>query len=279
MSRSHNKKRNVGIIYEQIVNYVCKNLLIENKTNASKAIKIIKKHFKPHSQLYKEYKLFKALTTTNNISDQLASSIILEAKKACNHMFDEVALEKEKSSLIKDLNYSLGKGVIFEEKIDKYREYATVQTLLNEWRGKNSDFEKLTEYEIKLHNLLTENKNLNLENNILTENLEFDPLTYKLMKKKFNEKYVSLLNNEQKVLIEAFVADEKQSLTENFSLLKNSCITTLENYMKKCDNRILQEKRSRIISSIKLLNEKDTSKDNLQKFLTISKLKQEIIGE
>ena len=279
MSRSHNKKRNVGIIYEQVVNYVCKNLLIENKTNASKAIKIIKKHFKPNSQLYKEYKLFKALTTTNNISDQLASSIISEAKKACNHMFDESALEKEKSSLIKDLNYSLGKGVIFEEKIDKYREYATVQTLLNEWRGKNSDFEKLTEYEIKLHNLLTENKKLDPENNILTENLEFDPLTYKLMKKKFNEKYVNLLNNEQKALIEAFIADEKQSLTENFSLLKNSCINTLESYMSKCDNRILQEKRSRIISSIKLLNEKDTSKDNLQKFLTISKLKQEIIGE
>ena len=279
MSRSHNKKRNVGIIYEQIVNYVCKNLLIENKTNASKAIKIIKKHFKPNSQLYKEYKLFKALTTTNNISDQLASSIISEAKKACNHMFDESALEKEKSSLIKDLNYSLGRGVIFEEKINKYREYATVQTLLNEWRGKNSDFEKLTEYEIKLHNLLTENKNLNLENNILTENLEFDPLTYKLMKKKFNEKYVSLLNNEQKALIETFVADEKQTLIENFSLLKNSCIDTLESYMNKCDNRILQEKRSRIVNSIKLLNEKDISKDNLQKFLTISKLKQEIIGE
>ena len=108
MSRSHNKKRNVGIIYEQIVLFICNSLLENNKKDAEMATNIIAKHFKKGSQLYKEHKLFSALINTNNISEQLASSIISEAKKACNNLFDSRELEKEKSMLIKDLNYCFG---------------------------------------------------------------------------------------------------------------------------------------------------------------------------
>ena len=142
MPRSHNKKRNVGIIYEQIINFVCGRLLEEDKKSAENAVSIVKSHFRPNSQLYKEYKLFKALATTHNVNDQLASSIINEAKKACNKMFNNESLEKEKSSLIRDLNYAFGKGVIFEEKVSNYRTYATIQTLLNEWRNNSNNFDK-----------------------------------------------------------------------------------------------------------------------------------------
>ena len=78
MARSHNKKRNVGIIYEQIINYVCNKLMNKEKDKAEVAIKIIKNNFKKDTQLYKEYKLFKALASTHNVSDHLASSIITE---------------------------------------------------------------------------------------------------------------------------------------------------------------------------------------------------------
>ena len=155
MSKSHNKKRNVGIIYEQLINFMCSRLLEEDNKTVSEAVSLIKNHFKPGSQLHKEYKLFKALATTSGVSDQLASSIIGEAKKACNKMFNNDILEKEKSRLIRDLNYSFGKGRIFEEKVENYRTYATIQTLLNEWLNDTNNFDKTTEYEIKLHQKLT----------------------------------------------------------------------------------------------------------------------------
>tara|TARA_B100001057_G_scaffold475016_1_gene541337 strand:+ start:151 stop:975 length:825 start_codon:yes stop_codon:yes gene_type:complete len=274
MSRSHNKKRNVGIIYEQIINFICNSLIEENKVNAEKATQIIKKHFRKETQLYKEYKLFKALATTNNISDQLASSIIQEAKKACNSMFNNEKLEKEKSFLIKDLNYQLGKGIIFEEKVKNYRIYATIQTLLNEWRKNSSNFDKKTEYEIKLHRSLTESAEV--KSKVFHK---VDPLTYKIMNKMFDEKYSVLLNENQKSLISNFIKEDEESLSKEFYGLKKTCLNVLESYINNCKNSILIEKHKIIKNQILNLNENNLSKENLQKFLIVSKLKEELLGE
>ena len=275
MSRSHNKKRNVGIIYEQIVLFICNNLLEENKKDAELATNIIGKHFKKNTQLYKEHKLFKALIDTNNVSDQLASSIVTEAKKACNNMFDSKKLEKEKSLLIKDLNYCFGKGKIFEEKIADYRMFATIQTLLNEWRDIDCDFEKTTEYEIKLHRRLTENKKEDRPN----IPIKVDPLTYRIMNKKFNEKYNPILNESQQKLISNFIKDDVDLISDSYRALKESCIKKLDSYVKTCNNNIIVEKNKNIRSKIINLDSNDLTKENLQKFLIIAKLKEELAGE
>ena len=275
MARTHNKKRNVGIIYEQIINFVCGRLLEEDKKSAEHAVSIIKSHFRPSSQLYKEYKLFKALATTHNVNDQLASSIINEAKKACNNMFNNESLEKEKSSLIRDLNYAFGKGVIFEEKVSNYRTYATIQTLLNEWRNNSNNFDKTTEYEIKLHSSLTKKE-------VLKERkmpISVDPLTYNIMKDKFNKKYMTQLNESQKDIVNSFINDEEQVIVEKYTKLKESCMKVLNNYINRCNNSILVEKNAKIRSKLVSLDENDLSKENLQKFLIVSKLKEEILGE
>ena len=275
MSRSHNKKRNVGIIYEQIVLFICNSLLENNKKDAEMATNIIAKHFKKGSQLYKEHKLFSALINTNNISEQLASSIISEAKKACNNLFDSRELEKEKSMLIKDLNYCFGKGKIFESKISQYRTFATVQTLLNEWRDKNSNFDKTTEYEIKLHKKLTESFDDEKPSIIR----KFDPLTYKLMNKNYEEKYSNSLNEAQKKLISNYIDDNEENISSYYINLKENCVKDIDNYMKNCNNSILLEKNNLIRKNIKKLDAYDFSKNNLQKFLIIAKLKEEVAGE
>ena len=275
MAKSHNKKRNVGIIYEQIINYVCNKLMNKEKEKAEIAINIIKNNFKKDTQLYKEYKLFKALESTHDVSDHLASSIILEAKKACNHMFNSETLEKEKSNLIRDLNHNIGKGIIFEEKIKNYRTYATIQTLLNEWRKSSSDFDKVTEYEIKLHESLTSKKIIQ-DNKVMPK---VDRLTYKLMKEMFNKKYNSKLNESQQEIISAFIKDDEDLLEKKYLALKSSSKILLEEYIKKCNNNILLEKQSNIFSKLRSLDEKNMSKENMQKFLTLAKLKEELIGE
>ncbi len=275
MARSHNKKRNVGIIYEQIINYVCNKLMDKEDSKAEVAINIIKNNFKKSSQLYKEYKLFKALASTHNVSNHLASSIITEAKKACNHMFDSESLEKEKSDLIRDLNHNIGKGVIFEEKVKNYRTYATIQTLLNEWRKPSNDFDKVTEYEIKLHESLTSKQTIT-EVKVMPK---VDKLTYKLMNEMFDKKYNSKLNVTQQEIISSYIKDDESLLENKYRALKSSSRILLEEYIKNCDNSILIEKQSNIFSKLESLNEKDMSKENMEKFLTLAKLKEELIGE
>ncbi len=275
MNRSHNKKRNIGIIYDQIINFACLNILEENNTIAEQSLNIIKKYFKENTQLYKEYKLFKALATTNNVSDQLASNIINEAKNACNNMFNSDILEKEKSLLIKDLNYTFGKGKIFEQKISNYRIYATIQTLLNEWRKNSNNFDLVTEYEIKLHESLTKKE-------VLTENKKIqsvDALTYNLMREMFSKKYDNLLDNEQKNIISLFISERDEDLSGVLSETKSNCLLEINNYLNRCSNNILLEKKNKVINKINSLDYEDTSKKNIEKFLTVIKLKNEILGE
>ena len=276
MAKTHNKKRNVGIIYEQIINFICQKTMEDDVKSSEKAVNIIKTHFEKSTQLYKEYKLFKALVTTHNVSDHLASSIISEAKKACNHMFDSALLEKQKSNLIKDLNYTFGKGVIFEQKIKDYRTYATVQTLLNEWRNELNSFDKVTEYEIILHESLVKKIN---EEQPVRELPKVDNLTRKIMKEIFNKKYNAQLNETQRNLISNFIKDDEKNLSEQYHAVKNSVVILLENYINNCNNSFLVEKYSRVNKQIREISVNDMSKENLQKFLTISKLKEEILGE
>lgn len=276
MAKNHNKKRNIGIIYEQIINFVCKSLMENDNQNAEKAINIIKNHFKKNSQLYKEYKLFKALSETQNISETLATSIIKEAKKACNHMFENKKLEEEKSFLIKDLNYSFGKGIIFEEKVKDFRRYATIQTLLNEWRSDTPSFDIITEYEVKLHENLISKKEVIQENFVPKK---VDKLTYKIMNEMFNKKYNSKLNNIQRETITFFMKDDEKSLQEKYKFIKSSSINLLEKYIKDCNNKILLEKYNNVKSNILSLDCSNMSKENLQRFLTIGKLKEEILGD
>lgn len=279
MSKIHNKKRNIGIIYEQIIQFISLNLLENKKTEANKAINIIKKYFKNGTQLNKEYKLFKALATTKEVSDNLATSIITEAKSACNYHFDNKQLEIEKSNLIKDLNYTFGRGVIFEHNVENYKTYATIQTLLNEWRDKeNNNFDRKTEFEIKLHEILTEKREIKNETQQkLNENLKLDKLTFNLMKKIFDEKYNSQLNESQKQMINYYTNNDDKNLISNFNKIKENSLFNLNNYIEDCNNPILEQKYSNIVKNIKNLNENDISKDNLKKFLTLSKLNKELL--
>lgn len=274
MAKSHNKKRNVGIIYEQIMSFICEKLMENNKAEAEKAINIVKENFNITSQLYKEFKLFKALAETHEISDNLANLIITEAKTASNNMFDSYKLEKEKSKLIKDLNYTFGKGFIFEQKLSSYKIYATIQTLLNEWRNNDNNFDKVTEYEILLHESLTRKKDKKIEKVCQPDNL-----TRSLMKEIFNKKYSKTLSEAQKQLINLYTNEKDEVVSNQFKKIKRDCLALVEKYMSSCGNKILNNKYKIISDKIENLNEDNVSKENLSKFLLIEKLSSEILGE
>lgn len=275
MSRVHNKKRNVGLIYEQVIQHICKNMLDKDKESARLGIRILKKHFKEGTQLSKEFKLFKALVSTKNVSSPLASSIITEAKKACNYHFDSDLLEKEKTQLIKELNMTFGKGEIFKEQVSNYRIYATVQSLLNEWRKPTDNFDRLTDFEVNLHNSLTESESKHETNQSLP--ITYDKLTFNLMNEIFDKKYTNVLDENQKTMINFYSNNEDDKLKKVFESTKKETINMLNNYIDDCNNSIIKNKYKNVYRKIDMLESNDVSKDNLKKFLTLSKLKNEII--
>ena len=280
MSKTHNKKRNVGIIYDQMITKLCESYVEDDKDSINKIVKIIKENFKKGSQLQKELQFFNSFLKTKNISDSLSTAIVSEAKSACRHHFDQEDLDLEKSKLIKELNYSFGKGKIFETKVNNYTMYATIQTLLNEWREKdNPDFSSITEYEIKLNKWLTRK-----EENIIEESdyKDIDKITFKIMSNKFNEKYQSNLSDEQSLLINEYITSKENNnsiITEKFVDLKKQTLELLENFKNNSDNQYVLNKWNVVHENVDSLDDNDLSEENLKRFLVVSKLKDELLGE
>ena len=82
MAKSHNKKRNVGIIYELLLRSVS-DALIEGKTKkAQNTLDIIQKRFDKSTELYKEFRLFNALAKSTVSNSAIAAAILNEAKSA-----------------------------------------------------------------------------------------------------------------------------------------------------------------------------------------------------
>ena len=280
MSRSHNKKRNVGIIYEQLLRTMAASLVSDDNEKYHTALKIVRKHFSPGTQLYKEFRLFNAMVKTTVDKESLATRILLEAKSAALD-FDSEQLRKEKAALIKEINYTLSDPGFYNQRIDEYRKYATIQTLLNDWRSSGkAPLSRVADYENKVCNfLLSESKEEPLH---VLKDEDVSSLTVRIMTEKFNKKYGKQLNDEQQAIIKEYVFSTKTGQTSKFSAylseLKDSLITELEMYSSVCDNIILNEKMNRVTSGVTSLDPGQVNDETVSRFLLISQLKEEIIG-
>ena len=96
----HNKKRNVGLIHEQLVRYVASSLIAEDKKSAEVAIQIIADNFKKGTELYKEFRLFNAMINLPVGTKSLAERVLLESKNAAKS-HDSQKIRVQKSKLIK----------------------------------------------------------------------------------------------------------------------------------------------------------------------------------
>ena len=272
MSKTHNKKRNVGVIYEILVKYIARCLVEKNDRERKIASKIIRKYYAPDTEIYKEYRLFKSLVETTVSNNSVAGSIMFEAKKASKNL-DEAKLDKEKSNLIREVNYQLNSSDVYKTKVDNYRLYATIQTVLNEWRKDfPSDIQMLATYEDKITTWLLESKK-NDEFDI-DDKKDVDSFVVKIMAEKFNDRYGSNLCQEQKTLLRKYVfSGGSDSVREEVETMVEVAKQRLLNY--STDSDYVMSKVTRVATKI---NEHDFSvlnDETVSKALTlISMIKQ-----
>lgn len=182
----HNKKRNVGLVVEFVTHYVAKMLLEGNVEKANLGIAIIRKHLRPGTALHKEYRLFNALSNSSVTNDTVAQIVIREAREAAK-THNAKQLDDEKTQLIHEINKKLHANVLYESEIPNYKLFATIQILLNAWRGSEINPVKTAKLEENMIKHLTlEKKDVNLMEHV---NSDVDELVIKLMTNKFNDKY------------------------------------------------------------------------------------------
>lgn len=279
MGRSHNKKRNIGIIFEQLVRYISLALVNKDNDKAIAATNIIKEHFKPGTELYREFRLFNALVKTRVLSESLANRILSDAKEA-SRKFNSQDLRHQKSSLIKDINHKLNDSEFYLQRIDEYRDYATIQTLLNDWRaGDKGDISRIAKYEDNVcRRLLSENK---VTSNPALKKDDVDSLTVKILTEKFNKKYGNSLNTEQQELIREYVfslgSSNNSGFTSGLSAMKKNTLHELRQFSKNCTNQVLNEKISEVIRRVDSIYLNEINDDLISKLLVVSKLKEELL--
>jgi len=275
-TKSHNKKRNVGIIYEQLLATAAQGIVENNQTITNKAQRIIKRFYKDGTEIYKEHRLFKAMVEVEIKDGSLATKILQEAKKAAR-THNVQRLEREKSRMIKEINHSFGKK-FYSQRVNNYTNYATVQTLLNDWRlWKDADFNRVTLYEAKAHAILLEPKQ---QKSLMEQHdQDVDNLVVKVMTDKYNEKYGKSLTEVQQMLIKQYVFAENgdsKGFKNMLSRIKETVIHDLVDYQNDCDNNHVANKINEVKEDIRSLDINTLDDQTMTRFLTLCDLSEEL---
>jgi hypothetical protein len=282
-NKTHNKKRNAGLLYEFLVRTISNALVEGDQKRSATALRILKRHFKPGTELHREFRLINSLIKTTVSSPMVASSIIGEAKEAaCS--YDMTTLDREKSLLIKHINHALRDDNFYDQQINEYKMYATVQTLLNNWRApsRDKDIARLATYEDQLTNWLVSEK-VEADDQLLNEESNgMSRLLMKVMTKKLNEKYMGVLDESQKGLLKAYVFSTTNSdptiIRRRLSEVKDGLLKKISLYEGSSDkyvvDKLLQTKSRLMAENVEVVDD-----DTVTRFMLYTKLNSELDSE
>lgn len=284
MSTAHNKRRNSLLLYEFLVKKIASSLVESDERSSAIALKLMKQAFKPGTELYKEFRLLRALATTTVSSEAVAASIMNEAKTAArNH--DTHKLDSEKTALIHSINRSFRDEFFFEQPIAEYKQYATLQQLVNFWRSPGqADLARLAQYEDSLVQKLTAPPPVeeSVASSLSEESPGTNRLLFKIMLKKINEKYSGVLTPSQKQLLKAYAfssASGDDTVVKKMVEVKDELLQRIDEHLAKSGSddyitKKLTEVRAEIQASTPAPND-----EMLTKFMLFAKLDSELASE
>ena len=277
----HSKYKNTGILFELLVRQATSDLM---SNTDPKAVKIFKKYF-TDTELGKEYNLYSTVLNAPKLNENkaeiLVSTITEQAKK-----LDRVKLDKEKYNLIKEIKKHYDLDNFFKAKIETYKIYASIYTLIENQISKEfSDTKqlitnKLTLLEHITKESLTERKVASkVVEEFMKEDKEIRVLAYKILVEKFNDKYSGLSENQKDLLKEYInnISDTKQLRTYlNTKLMEVRVELTA--IKTKTEDKVLEIKLNEVLNFVKPLAPNEAIKDEslvglMQYYQLISELK------
>jgi len=277
MSKSHNKKRNVGLVYEFLVRYISRALVENREGDAQKAIRILNRRFKAGTQIYREFRLFNSLLTTRVSSGNVVSSIISEARSATRRL-NLKELSSEKSKLIREINYSLQDPTFFNQQVDDYKAYATIQILLNEWRGSDIDIAQMAELEDNLSVWIMSERadTVELEDQ---KNLDINDTIVSIMTEKISQKYQGVLNERQQELIKRYIVaieGDSSATLDLMEQIRKDTKTAISEYISLNSDSAINDKLSRATAMLESNSVHEINDTNVGHHLSFIKLIEEI---
>lgn len=273
MSKGHNKKRNVGLIYEQVINKASAAMMDGGPEHAKMHISFLKKHFSEGSELLKEFKLFNAILDTSGVSEKVADRVLELARESIKSI-DFKKLDFEKGAFINEANRTFGKGKLFETRVENFRALATVQSLLNEWRSPGMLSPAMTaQYE----NQLREYMMLNAASPATELSEGVDEISVKMFHKRFNETYGEKFTSSQKDFLHDFMFMDHEHVIGLITATRQKALSLLSERNNVEDNSMLKRQYSSVYENVLKLDPADPQSPARQ--LTLLQLIEELEDE
>lgn len=286
MAFKHNKKRNIGLVTEFVAQHISHCVLRQDEQAVDKAITLWKNTLRPGTEMNKEFVAFNTLMSSRLKNKEIALKLMEQVKSHVKAL-DSKKLEAEKSSFIQSINFKLNDGEFWNRSVNEYKQLASVQILLNHWKGETlleSAGELASLEENVLEWLLREKKEVEGDPSFLSMTKEdIDGLAYQIMTNKFNSKYESTLNEDQKEIIRLYfgnTSEHRAQLVEKLSEIKSKALVIFEDARKQEDfKKPLLEKLNSIRS---ILNDYDTTQLNeatIKMYMIVSKFEKEYFND
>jgi hypothetical protein len=205
MKIKHNKKRNTAFVFESLMREATVAILKGDDKRKNTVLKIVKRHFKPDSELKKHFQCYKSLYENQEIDRHTSEKILREAKIAMR-LIDLNGLFKQQSDLIGDINKDLTPAV-FGNFVPNYKTLATIDQIFSDKTSPKN--------RVMLEGTIVDN----MTKSPISEGSDviIDDLTVRFFTDKFNEKYTDTLTEEQKQLLSYYIT----SFTNNAVGLKS----------------------------------------------------------
>lgn len=266
MSIKHNKIKNTGILFELLVRRIATDVL-DNKQDGF-AVKLVREHFHPKSELGKELQLYRTFFNTPRLSESKAFNIldlVLTRRKTLN----EKVLNTQKFLLIKAIKENCDLKQFLNGRVPSYKVYASIYKLFES----SEDIMEIQDV-VKSRFLVVEHLKGDLkEEEIIKESSYVDALkqqdeeirylSYKFLLERFNEKY-SNFNDSQKQLLREYInkgtdVDIFKKYVHNESII---LMNELKKYCGKIKNDITKIKINEVVTQLKNIQTKSVIKEN-----------------
>jgi hypothetical protein len=253
----HSKVKNTGLIFELLVRQVASDTM---NNRDSKALRILKRNFKPNSLLSQELKLYRSLHEEKftNAKAETFVTAVTTARKTIN----EALLKREKYNLIKEIRSAFNIEDFFKSRVSNYKLHAAIYKLFEHAEADDPKEYVENKFAILEHVATVAKKSVDTKSALVAEQKDLRILASKIMVEKFNEKY-SVLSKSQKHLLREYINNvtnstelkkyilrETKSLQEQLSKLK----TTIP-------SKVLRIKLTEVANLLTQINKKHTIED------------------
>jgi hypothetical protein len=279
----HNRKRNSGLIYEFLVRRMATQILDHDEKGYKKSLEIITRYYADGSSLREEKDLFDVIQTTRGVSEQVARQVVAKVKEHASRL-DKWKIDVKKSNLIKDINYAFGKDFFSRHRINEYRLFASIQMVVDSCKA-NHDKKTINEsvQVMQLEEALVKFMTFEQPQKRPDSEEKVDSLVCAIAAKKFQEKYGSSLNRDQKTLIEKYMrcmmTGENEEFVAHLSDEKRRIAIELHksDSMKEIkEDSVMRDRLNEAKKKLSNVDVSSASEESVQEMMLFQKLVEEL---